>query len=158
MTVVFVVLVLHGNTPVRNCWRMNNKAKDNKWYIIYAKSSQVKEEWMNAFQRERKYVEEDEQKGYFTSSVCIIHIGTFYSLWTLLGNVFIIGFSVSMKMKRAAVALCANDCTNKRKVKTLKRPGQCCIPFKISVSLPWLFILCTDDSLYRLRIWWIYVP
>lgn len=50
---------------------MNNKAKDNKWYIIYAKSSQVKEEWMNAFQRERKYVEEDEQKGYFTSSVCI---------------------------------------------------------------------------------------
>lgn len=42
---------------------MNNKAKDNKWYIIYAKSQQVKEEWMKAFQRERERVKEDEEKG-----------------------------------------------------------------------------------------------
>ena len=42
---------------------MNNKAKDNKWYIIFAKSPQVKEEWMKAFQRERERVQEDEEKG-----------------------------------------------------------------------------------------------
>lgn len=55
--------VLHGSTPVKNCWRMNNKAKDNKWYIIYAKSPQVKEEWMTAFQTERERVSEDTEKG-----------------------------------------------------------------------------------------------
>ena len=42
---------------------MNNKAKDNKWYVIFAKSPQVKEEWMNAFQKERERVKEDEEKG-----------------------------------------------------------------------------------------------
>lgn len=42
---------------------MNNKAKDNKWYIIFAKSPQVKEEWMKAFQRERERVQEDREKG-----------------------------------------------------------------------------------------------
>ena len=42
---------------------MNNKAKDNKWYVIFAKSPQVKDEWMRAFQRERERVKEDEEKG-----------------------------------------------------------------------------------------------
>lgn len=42
---------------------MNNKAKDNKWYIIYTKSSQLKEEWMKAFERERVRVLEDADKG-----------------------------------------------------------------------------------------------
>ena len=42
---------------------MNNKSKDNKWYIIYAKTPQVKEEWMRAFERERDRVREDQERG-----------------------------------------------------------------------------------------------
>ncbi len=61
---VFIITntAMHGNTPVKNGWRMNNKIKD-KWYIIYARNPQVKEQWMNAFQRERERVREDEEKG-----------------------------------------------------------------------------------------------
>lgn len=48
---------------------MNNKAKDNKWYIIYAKSPQVKEEWMIAFERERERVREDEENGEYAQFI-----------------------------------------------------------------------------------------
>lgn len=41
---------------------MNNQAKD-KWYIIYAKSPEIKQQWMEAFKREREKVKEDEEKG-----------------------------------------------------------------------------------------------
>ena len=41
---------------------MNNKSKD-KWYIIYAKTAEVKKEWMDAFQKERKRVQDDCDKG-----------------------------------------------------------------------------------------------
>ena len=57
------IIAMHGSSPVKNGWRMNNKAKDNKWYIIYAKNPQEKEEWMKAFKSERERVKEDEDKG-----------------------------------------------------------------------------------------------
>ncbi len=56
-------VALHGGNPVKNGWRMNNTAKANKVYIIYAKSPQIKEEWMRAFERERERVQEDTDKG-----------------------------------------------------------------------------------------------
>ena len=42
---------------------MNNKAKDNKWYVIYAKTPHLKEDWMEALKKERERVKEDEEKG-----------------------------------------------------------------------------------------------
>ena len=54
--------VLHGNTYVKNAWRMQNKNKD-KWYIIYAKTAEVKKEWMEAFEQERTRVQEDIDRG-----------------------------------------------------------------------------------------------
>jgi hypothetical protein len=91
---------------------MNNKAKDNKWYIIYAKSPQAKEDWMNAFVRERERVKEDEEKG---KSCIIMHNYPF--------TVPALGFHVSIKMKRAAVALCANDVDYRRRGKSVKKHG-----------------------------------
>ena len=41
---------------------MKNKSKD-KWYIIYAKTLEIKQEWMDAFHRERTRVLEDHDKG-----------------------------------------------------------------------------------------------
>ena len=64
---LIIIVAMHGNTPVKNGWRMNNIVKD-KWYIIYAKSVQEKEEWMAAFQRERERVKEDEDKSMFLFS------------------------------------------------------------------------------------------
>ena len=58
----FLSAALHGNTPVKNAWRMKNKSKD-KWYIIYAKTLEIKNEWMAAFHRERTRVLEDHDKG-----------------------------------------------------------------------------------------------
>lgn len=54
--------VLHGGSVVKNAWRMNNKDKDNKWYIIFAKSPEEKKDWMESFKREREIVKEDEIK------------------------------------------------------------------------------------------------
>jgi hypothetical protein len=55
--------VTHGGHPVKNAWKMNNIAK-KKWYILYAKTPEVKAEWMAAFKRERKRVQEDKESGY----------------------------------------------------------------------------------------------
>jgi len=41
---------------------MNNIAKD-KWIVIFAKNSEIKKQWMDAFQRERDRVKEDMEKG-----------------------------------------------------------------------------------------------
>ena len=41
---------------------MKNKSKD-KWYIIYARTHEIKNEWMGAFCRERTRVLEDHEKG-----------------------------------------------------------------------------------------------
>ena len=62
---LFPYSALHGNTPVKNAWRMKNKSKD-KWYIIYAKTLEVKKEWMDAFCQERDRVLEDHDKGMLT--------------------------------------------------------------------------------------------
>lgn len=109
---VFTHAVLHGSTPIKNSWRMNNKAKDNKWYIIYAKSPQVKEEWMKAFQSERERVKEDEEKG-IKNQFKPAH---FFFLYC-------IGFYVSLKMKRAAVSLCANNVDTRKRGKSVKKHG-----------------------------------
>ena len=53
---------VHGGNPVKNAWRMNNDTKD-KWYVIFAKSPEEKQQWMEAFKRERERVMEDEEKG-----------------------------------------------------------------------------------------------
>ena len=53
----------HNTSAVKNAWKMNNADKDDKWYVLFAKSSVAKEQWMNAFSRERKRVEEDKEKG-----------------------------------------------------------------------------------------------
>ena len=54
--------VLHNGSAVKNAWRINNHAKE-KAYIIFAKTAEVKEVWMTAFERERKRVKEDQEKG-----------------------------------------------------------------------------------------------
>jgi Rho guanine nucleotide exchange factor 4 len=69
----------HNGLPVRNAWKMDNKTK-GKDYIIFAKSSEVKSKWMDAFRREKERVAQDKASG----------------------------FSVSLKMKRAAAALCSS--------------------------------------------------
>ena len=53
---------MHSGSVVKNAWRMNNKAKDNKWYIIFARSPEEKRDWMNAFRRERELIKDDEEK------------------------------------------------------------------------------------------------
>nr|WEL12751.1 Rho guanine nucleotide exchange factor 4/29 [Halisarca dujardinii] len=55
--------VCHGGHPVKNAWKMNNSAK-KKWYILYAKTPEVKSGWMAAFKRERQRVHEDRESGY----------------------------------------------------------------------------------------------
>lgn len=56
------ITATHGGSVVKNAWRMNNKAKDNKWYIIFARSPEEKRDWLNAFKKEREVVKEDEDK------------------------------------------------------------------------------------------------
>ena len=47
---------------MKNAWKMNNQVK-KKWYILYAKSPEVKAEWMAAFEKERQRVKEDKESG-----------------------------------------------------------------------------------------------
>ena len=61
-TSVYPCIVYHGGNPVKNAWRMNNATKD-KWYIIFAKTPETKNEWMKAFEIERKRVTDDKEKG-----------------------------------------------------------------------------------------------
>ena len=49
---------------------MNNQAKD-KWIIIYAKSAEVKKQWMDAFEAERQRVQEDMEKGMLNYCCCL---------------------------------------------------------------------------------------
>lgn len=51
----------------------------DKWYVLFARTGQEKEEWMEAFRRERSRVIDDEKKGassfltdqYITTCTCI---------------------------------------------------------------------------------------
>ena len=70
---------------------MNNEEKDNKWYIMYAKSPKAKQDWMDAFKKERGRVEEDRLTGacinlysHFHESIsctyhvhCIVYLPTY---------------------------------------------------------------------------------
>ena len=58
---------------MKNAWRMNNIHKD-KWYIIYAKTPEIKKEWMDAFQRERRRVQDDSDKGRLTLGMLVVTI------------------------------------------------------------------------------------
>ena len=49
---------------VCNAWKMWNNVKQ-KWCFFCVKNSKQKSEWLKAFQLERKYVEEEEAKGWY---------------------------------------------------------------------------------------------
>ena len=59
-----VLAVVHNGHEIRNAWKVDNVVK-NKWYILYAKSPEVKQEWVAAFERERRRVKEDQDCGKF---------------------------------------------------------------------------------------------
>ena len=52
----------HNGAPVKNAWKMDNRTK-GKDYVIYAKTSEAKEKWMDAFERARERVREDRENG-----------------------------------------------------------------------------------------------
>lgn len=56
-------VVTHGGSGVKNAWKINNCDKDDKWYVLFAKTTQMKEDWMKAFKRERQQVEDDKING-----------------------------------------------------------------------------------------------
>lgn len=58
-----MVIGTHGGSNVKNAWKINNADKDDKLYILFAKSSQSKHEWMEAFSREREIVERNAERG-----------------------------------------------------------------------------------------------
>ena len=57
-----VSTVQHGGHSVKHAWKVNNVSKQ-KWYILYARSPDVKREWLAAFERERMRVKEDQASG-----------------------------------------------------------------------------------------------
>jgi len=63
---------MHGSSTVKHAWRMNNKAKDNKWYIIFARSSEEKHDWMEAFKKERVIVKDDEERSKLSYKVIVL--------------------------------------------------------------------------------------
>ncbi|XP_041347209.1 spermatogenesis-associated protein 13-like, partial [Gigantopelta aegis] len=46
------------NVTVRNAWKIHETRRD-KWYLLVAKTSQIKQRWLKAFQDERRRVRED---------------------------------------------------------------------------------------------------
>lgn len=56
------LIVSHGGSSLKNAWKVSNVDKD-KWYILFAKTPGAKQEWMDAFRRERQRVEDDETSG-----------------------------------------------------------------------------------------------
>ena len=89
----------HNGLPVRHAWKMDNKTK-GKDYIIFAKSPEVKSKWMDAFRREKERVAQDKASG-IADSGSGVHQGSH-------APSVCAGFSVSLKMKRAAAALCSS--------------------------------------------------
>ena len=66
---------LHNSNPVKNGWRVNNSAKDDKSYIIYAKTPEIKKEWMRAFEREKEMVKKDRDLGKASGQQCSLYHG-----------------------------------------------------------------------------------
>lgn len=57
-------VAFYGGAEVKYAWKMSNRTK-NKWYVLYAKSATLKNEWMDSFQRERDRVREDSENGVY---------------------------------------------------------------------------------------------
>lgn len=85
-------VVVYGGNAIKYAWKMSNKDKD-KWYVVYAKSAVHKAEWMEAFQAERERVREDNEKR----------------------------FHISLKMKKAAVALCNATAASRYRRKSFQK-------------------------------------
>ena len=115
---VFIV-VTHSGTGIRNAWKMNNADKDDKVYILYAKSAHTKQQWMNAFMNERQTVREDYQKGYKPLSVARLESVTV--LYCIVG-----GFVLTPQVKKAAIAigLATANGTVRRRSMSKKSHGQ----------------------------------
>eukprot|EP00731_Ephydatia_muelleri_P013279 Em0007g589a len=60
------IIDLQDGTEIKHAWKMSNRDKD-KWYVLYARSAAQKKEWIDAFQKERKRVKEDAEKGFCIS-------------------------------------------------------------------------------------------
>ena len=54
--------IKNGRTVFKHTFKINNSQKD-KWYILCAKTAEEKEEWVQAFLREREKVEQDKRDG-----------------------------------------------------------------------------------------------
>ena len=52
----------HNGSSVKNAWKVHNVDK-GKWYVIFAKTPQAKDEWKKAFEKERLRVQEDQETG-----------------------------------------------------------------------------------------------
>lgn len=67
--VTFMLRLLLVPNGIKNGWKINNADKDDKWYILFAKTAQMKQEWMKAFVKEREQVKDDEING---KKICCI--------------------------------------------------------------------------------------
>ena len=115
-----VIVVTHSGTGIRNAWKMNNADKDDKVYILYAKSAHTKQQWMNAFMNERQTVREDSQKGYkLILSLSVARLECY--MYCIVG-----GFVLTPQVKKAAIAigLAAANGTVRRRSMSKKSHGQ----------------------------------
>ena len=104
----------HSGNPVRNAWKMHNVAKD-KWYVIYAKTPEIKAQWMEAFVRERERIRDDQENGKCEeregSEVRLNHGDLYHPSHA--------GFHVTLKVKRSAAALAVVRDEGRRRRKSL---------------------------------------
>ena len=78
---VTISIETHGGHPVKNAWKMNNIVK-KKWYTMYAKTPEIKAEWMAAFEYERQRVKEDQESGVFIELLNVFIIPIHVSIYT----------------------------------------------------------------------------
>ncbi|XP_046325681.2 uncharacterized protein LOC124110386 isoform X3 [Haliotis rufescens] len=51
------------NVTVKHAWKIHDTMRD-KWYLLVAKSDQVKQRWLKAFEDERKRVKDDQENNF----------------------------------------------------------------------------------------------
>ncbi|XP_067668908.1 uncharacterized protein [Haliotis asinina] len=51
------------NVTVKHAWKIHDTLRD-KWYLLVAKSDQVKQRWLKAFEDERKRVKDDQENNF----------------------------------------------------------------------------------------------
>ena len=56
-SILFVSDIQYGVT-VKNSWKLHDTTRD-KWYLLVAKTSGIKQRWLKAFEDERKRVKAD---------------------------------------------------------------------------------------------------